>query len=225
VRAIVLDPEQTPVSEAKVWSSLGGEPMRVEGGWLFTIPAEMRPKNAKLTLYANVPSAFLKGTTDVKLGEDHYQTVTVRLARPDSARVRGVVQDEAGRAIKSVRVSVVGYGSRARRDFGANSETAKLRPRKYVAAAGIIGISARRRVCRKLHFMHTSRAGVHKPMFSVHPAKHVDNRGGPPLRCSKPLPKIRGSNISAALFTGLRTMLDAARGHAESVFVARGDKT
>ena len=49
VRAIVLDPQNTPVSEAKVWSSLGGEPMRVEGGWLFTIPAETRPKDGVLT--------------------------------------------------------------------------------------------------------------------------------------------------------------------------------
>lgn len=111
VRAIVLDPQDTPVNDAKVWSSLGGEPMRVEGGWLFTIPVETRPRDGKLTIYASVASAFLQASTDVQLNEDRNQTATVRLARQSSGRVRGVVQDEMGRVIKGARVSVVGYGN------------------------------------------------------------------------------------------------------------------
>src|SRR5713226_5308727 len=54
VRVTVLDPQQTPVEEARVWSSLGGEAKKVAGGWQFDIPAATRPADGKLTVYATV---------------------------------------------------------------------------------------------------------------------------------------------------------------------------
>jgi hypothetical protein len=33
VRVIVISPDQIPVEDAKVWSSFGGEPKKVAGGW------------------------------------------------------------------------------------------------------------------------------------------------------------------------------------------------
>jgi hypothetical protein len=32
LRTVVLDPQQIPVEDAKVWSSLGGEPKKIAGG-------------------------------------------------------------------------------------------------------------------------------------------------------------------------------------------------
>ena len=37
VRVVVLDIAQTPIEQAQVWSSIGGEPKRVAGGWEFDI--------------------------------------------------------------------------------------------------------------------------------------------------------------------------------------------
>jgi hypothetical protein len=83
VRAIVLDTKQTPISDAKVWSSVGGEPMRVEGGWLFVIPAETRPLDGKLTIYAGssklTPPTAPAASADVQLGADRNPTVTLHL--------------------------------------------------------------------------------------------------------------------------------------------------
>src|SRR5262245_18854318 len=39
LRVTVVDPHGTPMDDAQVWSSLGGEPKKVSGGWQFDVPA------------------------------------------------------------------------------------------------------------------------------------------------------------------------------------------
>ncbi len=113
VRVTVLDPQQMPVDEARVWSSMGGEAKKVAGGWQFDIPAATRPAGGKLTVYASVASAFLAGRSDLLLADDHNPTTTVQLARDTSATIRGIVVDGSGKALAGARVSVTGYESEA----------------------------------------------------------------------------------------------------------------
>lgn len=113
VRVTVLHPRQTPVDDAKVWSSAGGEPKKVAGGWQFDIPAASKPADGKLAVYASVASAFLTGKHDLQLADDRNPSITIQLARDTSATVRGIVVDGAGDAIAGARVSVVGYESEA----------------------------------------------------------------------------------------------------------------
>ena len=113
VRVIVTNPHQTPVGDAKVWSSIGGEPMRVEGGWLFVIGKDTKPLDGKVTFYASKDSAFLKGQTPLQLGDDHNPSVTVQLTSDRTANVIGIVQDEKQSAIAGAMVSVIGYDSEA----------------------------------------------------------------------------------------------------------------
>src|SRR5208282_683345 len=87
VRVIVVDSHQTPVNDAKVTSSIGGEPMRVEGGWQFVVPKDKKPLDGKVTFFASKDSAFLKGQAPLQLGEDHNPSVTVPLANERSAKV------------------------------------------------------------------------------------------------------------------------------------------
>lgn len=108
VRATVLDPSGTPVDKVRVWSSMPGEPQQVAGGWEFNIPAESRPADGKLTIFAAKPAAFLSGQAELQLGGDWNPTVTVRLTKDGSASVTGMVQDAQGRALAGVRVSVIG---------------------------------------------------------------------------------------------------------------------
>jgi hypothetical protein len=109
VRTIVLDPQGIPVSDAKMWSSVGGEPKAVSGGWEFDIPEATKPVDGRLILYASLERAFWTGKTELRLTEDHHPTATIRLEPDTSARVSGIVVDGSGKAIAGVRVSVVGY--------------------------------------------------------------------------------------------------------------------
>ena len=110
LRAVVVDPQQTPVEDAKVWSSLGGEPKKVSGGWQFDIPAASIPSDHKLTIYATVPASFLKGQSDVILTSDFHPATTIHLIHPEST-IRGIVTDDKGRAVEGATVTVVGHGS------------------------------------------------------------------------------------------------------------------
>ncbi len=112
VRITVVGPDGTPVEDAKVWSAAGGEPKKVAGGWQFDIPAAAAPADGMLTVWASLETAFLKGSQEVRLAEDHNPVTTIRLAGDKTATVRGIIMDRQNeRAIAGARVSIVGYES------------------------------------------------------------------------------------------------------------------
>jgi len=113
VRVIVLSSQGTPVDDSRVWSSAGGEAMRVEGGWQFVIPAAAKPADGRVTVYAQVTAAFLTGQTELQLADDYNPTVKVQLSNPRLADVQGIVEDSQQRAIPGASVGVVGYDSEA----------------------------------------------------------------------------------------------------------------
>ncbi len=112
LRVMVVDAQNTPVEDAKVWSSFGGEPKRVAGGWQFDIPAASVGGDHKLTVYASREAAFLKGQNEVTLGSDFHPNATIRLMHPETT-IRGIVIDEEGHAVEGATVTVVGYGKEA----------------------------------------------------------------------------------------------------------------
>jgi hypothetical protein len=111
VRVVVVGADGVPSNEAKVWSSIGGEAKKVDGGWQFDIPTKTKPADGKLTVYAEVSSAFEKGQKEVMLASDFSPSITVPLTQDTSAVVRGQVIDASGRAISGARVNVSGFGS------------------------------------------------------------------------------------------------------------------
>jgi hypothetical protein len=110
LRVVVLDPQQTPLEDAKVWSSLGGEPKKVAGGWQFDIPVASLPSDRKLTVYATESASFLKGQSQLTLASDVHPNTTIQLMHPETT-VRGIVTDAKGHAIEGVAVSVIGHGN------------------------------------------------------------------------------------------------------------------
>jgi hypothetical protein len=114
VRVTVIDPQRRPVEDAKVWSTIGGEPKKVAGGWQFDIPAASIPVNGKVTFFASKENSFLDGERDLQLDSDASPAVTIEVAKKvKEVVVRGIVVDEANNAIGEVRVSVVGHESEA----------------------------------------------------------------------------------------------------------------
>lgn len=109
VRVTVLDAQQIPVDDAKVWSSIGNEPLRVAGGWQIEIPAESRPLDGKVSIFASKKSAFLAGKHELILKDDLNPAITVQMEKDRSAQVRGIVVDEKGNAIPGAKVSIAGY--------------------------------------------------------------------------------------------------------------------
>lgn len=111
LRVTVLSPMRVPVNDAKVTSSTGGEPKKVEGGWQFDIPAASKPANGQLVVYAKVDDTALTGETEVHLADDYNPLATILLRADQSATVRGIVLDDNGAALADATVSVVGYGN------------------------------------------------------------------------------------------------------------------
>jgi hypothetical protein len=109
LRVTVEDPYDMPLNDARVTSSIGGEPKRVEGGWEFDIPPVTKPMDGKLTIYAQVKSAFLSGKTDVQLTNDYNLAIKVLLSHNRGARVRGRISDRNGNPVVGAQVSVIGY--------------------------------------------------------------------------------------------------------------------
>lgn len=113
VRVTVINPQNVPVEDAKVWSSFGGEPKKVAGGWQFDIPVASKPQDSRVIFYATREDAFLTGKEEANLGNDYNPAVTIKLRHDDSARVRGQVVDRSNRGVAGVRVFVVGHDAEA----------------------------------------------------------------------------------------------------------------
>jgi len=114
VRVTVIDPQRRPVEDAKVWSTIGGEPKKVAGGWQFDIPSASVPIDGQVTFHASKKNAFLTGERGLKLERDANPAVSIELSKDvKEVVVRGIVLDESNHAIGEVRVNLVGHESEA----------------------------------------------------------------------------------------------------------------
>lgn len=113
VRVTVVDPKGVPIDEnsARVWSTLGGETKKVPGGWEIDVTNDSKPADGKLTVFAQVASAFQNGSESLVLANDHSPAVTLSLHDDDTAKIAGTVLDETGRRVKGATVYVVGHES------------------------------------------------------------------------------------------------------------------
>jgi hypothetical protein len=120
IRLTVLDPDHVPVDDARVFSSIGGEFLKMQSGWEFDVPPQIRPADGKVELRATVKNAFLSGGTLLILADDYYPTASIQLAADTSATVRGVVVDDHRKSVSGARVSISGYSDLAVTDEMGN---------------------------------------------------------------------------------------------------------
>jgi hypothetical protein len=109
VRVFVLGTDKQPVDDARVTSSNGGEPKKIQGGWEFDIPPQSRPADGKLKLFASEKDAFLAGNSTLVLDKDYFPAVEIQLERDTSAVLRGDVIDEHRNSVAGAHVSMPGY--------------------------------------------------------------------------------------------------------------------
>ena len=82
VRVTVIDLQRVPVEDAKVWSTVGGEPKKVAGGWQFDIPGASVPRDGKVTFYASNENVFLSGEKAIRLSKEPNPAVIIQMERP-----------------------------------------------------------------------------------------------------------------------------------------------
>jgi hypothetical protein len=109
IRIVVLSPEEQPVDQADLSSSVGGELKKAGGNWEFDLPPQSKPSSGQITFYASVKDAYLAGNSTLALKEDYFPTVTVQLQRLPEVPIRGRVIDESGKSMAGARVSVSGF--------------------------------------------------------------------------------------------------------------------
>jgi predicted secreted protein len=79
VRVTVLDPQQVPVTDGDIQSSVSGERKKVDGGWEFDIPAASKPEDGRVTIYASRSGASLYGHEDLVLDKDPNPAIKIQL--------------------------------------------------------------------------------------------------------------------------------------------------
>jgi hypothetical protein len=120
VRVIVVDSHGVPVSGAALRTAVSNETTTTEQGvGAVAIPQASLPADGKVTIYADLPAAFLHGRADIKLAKDPNPTVTIELSGARDATATGMIQDDAGRALAGATVSVLGGESTVTAEDGS----------------------------------------------------------------------------------------------------------
>jgi hypothetical protein len=144
LRVTVLDPQGRPVDDARLHSSLGGEILEADGGWVVSISGERARGAQAVTLRASRPGAFESGEVRVPLDREHDSAVELTLRKRSGAMVGGTVVDEKGETVPGAVVTLDGRPGRTTTDRdgsfeiespAAAGEMVRLRVRKAGYAA------------------------------------------------------------------------------------------
>jgi hypothetical protein len=151
IRVTVLDPQGNPISGVTLRTTASNETTATaDGAGIVTIPAGAMPANRKVTIFADLESAFLHGRATVQLADDPNPSVTIEIKSNRDATVTGLVEDEQGRAIVAATVHVLGG------DAGETSATGTF----TLKASAAVGQTVR---------LHAEKKG-YKPVDQDHPA-------------------------------------------------------
>ncbi len=137
VRILVQSPDQQPITDATIKTSIGGEIKKAEGTWELDIAPQTRPADRKIMLFAARLEAFQAGTTTVELRDDYYPRATIQLKPLPEVLIRGMVKDEWGRSVRDAKVSVHGYHDVAVTDNMGNFELSA-----HAAEGQMVGVHA-----------------------------------------------------------------------------------
>jgi hypothetical protein len=109
IRTLVLDPERIPVSGASLRTTASNETTQtLQGIGIVAVYRATMPADGKVTINADLDSAFLHGHADIQLAKDPNPSLTIELKATTNAFVSGLVEDSVGHAISGATVTVLG---------------------------------------------------------------------------------------------------------------------
>lgn len=108
IRVSLLGTDKIPIDEGQVWTSIGAEAKKVAGGWELEFASSKLPQDRKVIVYAAQRQAHLKGQREIAVEKSKTTSVSIQLERDTSAKVTGIVTDEAGNPIVGATVSITG---------------------------------------------------------------------------------------------------------------------
>jgi hypothetical protein len=109
VRIMVLDLLGHPAAGATLRTTATSETaMTDQGIGTVTIPRATLPKDGRITIFADLDSAFLHGRTELRLSGDYNPSVTIQLGQALNATVTGLIEDEKGQALEGATVTILG---------------------------------------------------------------------------------------------------------------------
>lgn len=112
VRVIVVDQRGNPVVGATLRTTASGETTTTYQGIAeVSLPKVTLPVDGRITIFADLDSAFLHGRTELKLANDFSPSVTIVLGRSLDATVTVLVEDENGLCIDGATVLILGGDS------------------------------------------------------------------------------------------------------------------
>jgi hypothetical protein len=133
IRVTVLDPRGVPLAGARLRTTASNETtITSEDAAIVAIPKVMLPADGKVTIFADLESAFLHGRRDLQLAADPNPSTTITLESARDATVTGLVEDDEGRAIAGATVNVLGGES------GATSANGGFTLKANAATGGIV---------------------------------------------------------------------------------------
>jgi hypothetical protein len=135
IRVTVLDPQGNPISGVTLRTTASNETTATaDGAGVVTIPAGALPADRKVTIFADLESAFLHGRTGVQLADDPNPSVTIEIKSSRDATVTGLVQDDQGRGVAGATVHVLGG------DSGETSTTGTFTLKANAAVGQTVGL-------------------------------------------------------------------------------------
>jgi hypothetical protein len=120
IELVVRDTNGQPVKDAEVSTSVGSQIQKGSGYWEIDISPQTRPPDSRVQVFASLGAK--SGVSTVSLGHSFYIPVTIDLAAPQSALIRGIVKDSHGKGVQSAHVSVAGYKDGTNTDEWGNFE-------------------------------------------------------------------------------------------------------
>jgi|SRR5579862_763635 len=109
VRVAVYSPDDSPVDDAHVESSIGGTTGKIPGGAEIALPSTAK-KGQEVTVTAEVAKLGWEGAANLRLTDDFTPPLRVLLK---GAAIRGTIFNERGTSVSNAQVSIIGFGEEA----------------------------------------------------------------------------------------------------------------
>jgi len=111
IRVNVVDAAGDPVITANVTSTWGTGHKDKENRWEISIPPDKNLKHTRVTIFAEDPNTYERGSSELELASEPDQDITVQIRKNDNVKVTGALEDPDGKHLPGYRLYVLGHSN------------------------------------------------------------------------------------------------------------------